>query len=43
MDDSIIDSVEYYDYRPLLSKNFNDVGIAFPRIVYNEDIVSQLC
>ena len=40
MTESVIESCEYYDYRPPISETFNDISVEFPIIVY-EDIVTQ--
>lgn len=39
--DNIIESYEYYDYRPPISEDINMAGAEFPIIAYNEDIVTQ--
>lgn len=39
--DNIIESFEYYDYKPPISENINQAGVEFPIIAYNEDIVTQ--
>lgn len=39
--ENIIESFEYYDYRPPISEDINQVGAEIPIIAYNEDIVTQ--
>lgn len=41
MSDNLIESFEYYDYKPPISEDINRVGVEFPIIAYNEDIVTQ--
>ena len=41
--DNIIESFEYFDYKPSNTENFNDVGSEFNISVLNEDIVTQPC
>ena len=39
-DTTVIESLEYYDYKPPLSENINEAGTTFPIICYNEDITT---
>lgn len=41
--DSVIESFDFYDYRPPLSEDIDKVGAEFQIHVYNEDIVTQPC
>ena len=41
--DNVIESFDFYDYRPPLSEDIDKVGAEFQIHVYNEDIVTQPC
>lgn len=41
MDNNIIESFEYYDYKPPISEDINHLGYEFPINAYNEDIITQ--
>ena len=41
--ENLIESIEFYDYKPPLSEKFDNAGSEFPITAYNEDIVTQPC
>lgn len=38
---NIIESFEYFDYRPPITENINDLGTELSIMIYNEEIVTQ--
>ena len=43
MADNIIESLEYFEYRPLNKESYQEAGAEFDIELRNEDIVTQPC